>query len=229
MIRKEFSADRIPFFLSDHDRLSINLEAGGIIDVRTDDDSMAERIKTAAVESINEHIAEYYDKASLDELPDVGIRLEGEISEELKSKFGTDCAVVFEHFAPDERSQKMIDDMERMKKFSDPAFAAAELERAMKQAQETALKNGMSPEELQRMMQQPVQTPDLPPIPDGLDPLARAQAIAERQKQLEQMAKTGTFAAAQAAPQAQRPKFCGSCGSKLPESGNFCPNCGNKI
>ncbi len=227
MIREEFSVNRIPFMLSDHERLMVNIEAGGIIDIRTDDPGEAQLIKDEAVMSIKDHIMSYSGTAALDELADTGAKIEAEVSEEIKARSGKECIVVFEYFLPDENSQEMIDNVEKMQRMSDPAVAAAELEKALKKAQETAAKNGISMQDIQNMSM-----PDLPPLPDGSDPLALANALLERNKTLRQMAVSAPAAGCEPKPEnvqpSPRPKFCANCGSRLPESGNFCPNCGAK-
>ena len=220
MIRKEFSLNGVPFMLAGYN-CHIMLETGGIIDVMTDDENIASRLKADVLLSVQSHLLPYSGKTSLEELPDMAINVEQEVTEELTRTTGTDFIMKFDYFLPDDRSQKIIDDIDKMKKFSDPAFAAAELERAMKQAQETAKKNGIDPSALQNM-----KMPDLPPLTETDDPLARAKAIAAQVDQMKQMTMNGSFTATAAAP---RLKFCANCGARLPESGNFCPNCGNKI
>lgn len=248
MIRKEFHTEtRIPFRLSDYDNCLIWLEAGGIMDIMTDNEDEAERMVKTALTEIYDRLPSYESKTALAELPDVAASLEQEVSEKLKQQSGKDCAVVFDYLLPDEHSQKLLDNMDKMKKFSDPAYAAAELERAMKQARETAEKNGTIPAGLsQEEFEKIIKSDCVPPlgkgspsligigndIPDGVtDPLARAQAITAQVKAMEKSAMGVPIAApapepAQSAP---RPKFCGICGSKLPETGKFCPNCGSKI
>ncbi len=192
-----------------------------------------------------EALLRYEGNVSFSELADRYGEISDTVSEKLTDKLQVSCVVSLTGLKPDESSARIIDQMERMKKFSDPAFAAAEMERAMKQAKETAEKNGISVEDLKN-----APLPDLPPIPDTSDPLERAKAIAARNEQLRQMATGGPHVApsvpvpapasaptpaptpapaVQAVPFVKRPKFCTSCGNKLPESGNFCPNCGNKI
>ena len=138
------------------------------------------------------------------------------------------CKASLTALTPDERSAKFLENAALMEKMKDPAFAAAEMERALQKARETAEKNGISMPDIQNM-----KMPDLPPLPDTDDPIARANAIMERQKMLDQMAKNGIFApaaqVAPVAPAAARPKFCTNCGKPLPAAGNFCPDCGNKI
>lgn len=234
MIRKEFSLNGVPFMLAGYN-CHIMLETGGIIDVMTDDENIASRLKADVLLSVQSHLLPYSGKTSLEELPDMAINVEQEVTEELTRTTGTDFIMKFDYFLPDDRSRKIIDDIDKMKKFSDPAFAAAELERAMKQAQETAKKNGIDPSTLQNM-----KMPDLPPLPETDDPLARAKAITAQFEQMKQTAMNGSLAVPPAAaagvvpalqdlPSQPRPKFCANCGARLPESGNFCPNCGNKI
>lgn len=245
MIRKEFSLNGVPFMLSGYN-CHVMLEAGGIIDIMTDDEGLASRVKADVLLAVQSRLQPYSGKTALDEIPDMTINIEQEVTEEIARTAGTDIMLKFDYILPDERSQKLLDDMDKMKKFSDPAYAAAELERAMKQAQETAEKNGMSMQDIRNLQNAPL--PDLPPLPDTNDPLERAKAIAEQQRMLKEMAMSGSFAAAPAAaaasaapaapaqpapapaaPFIRRPKFCTSCGSRLPESGNFCPDCGAKI
>ena len=114
--------------------------------------------------------------------------------------------------------------MALMEKMKDPAYAAAELERAMQQARETAEKNGIDLSALQNMPM-----PDMPAVSETDDTLARAQAMAAHYDQLKKAAAAAPVYAAAAQQTAPRPVFCGSCGGKLPESCNFCPNCGAKI
>jgi hypothetical protein len=239
MIRKEFSLNGVPFMLSGYN-CHVMLEAGGIIDIMTDDEGEASRIKAAVISSVQSHILPYSGKKMLDEIPDMTINIEQEVTEEIAHTTGADIILKFDYILPDESSQKLLDDMDKMKKFSDPAYAAAELERAMKQAQETAMKNGMTQQDIRNLQNAPL--PDLPPLPDTNDPLERAKAISAQFDQMKQMAVSGSLAApaAPAAPAGvvpalkdlppqPRPKFCCNCGSRLPESGNFCPNCGTKI
>ncbi|MBR5089612.1 MAG: zinc ribbon domain-containing protein [Ruminiclostridium sp.] len=234
MTRREFSADHLMLRISDCNNMSFTFESGGIVDIATDDPSTAERVLSDVISSINTHTLAS-DGVRLDEVPELTVRLEEEIAGEIKSRYGIDCAVKFDYMLPDESSQKMIDDMERMKKMSDPAYAAAELERAMKQAQETALKNGMTMQDIQNLQNAPL--PEFKPLPDTDDPLERAKAITAQVEQMKQMAMNGSLGAPAAAavpavnvqPPQSRPNFCYNCGKKLPESGNFCPNCGTKI
>ena len=215
----------------------IMLEAGGIIDIMTDDEGAASRIKADVLSAVQSRMLPYSGKTMLDEIPDMTINIEQEVTEEIARTNGTDIILKFDYILPDERSQKILDDMDKMKKFSDPAYAAAELERAMKQAKETAMKNGLTEQDIQNLQNAPM--PDLPPLPDTNDPLERAKAITAQVEQMKQMAMNGSFAvpaataaapaAAQSVQPAPRPKFCTSCGSKLPESGKFCPDCGAKI
>lgn len=234
MIRVNWGTpDSIPFRLSDYPRLTAGLRVAGSISAETDDEARGQSLRTTCASLLNETLAGYGDKVSKDGLARLTPELCRTLSDKLTERTGITCSVNIVSLSLDEQTQKIINDMDRAQKMSDPAYAAAELERAMKQAQETAMKNGMSQEDIQRMAQQGINMPDLPPLPDTDDPIARAKAVMEQAERVKQMAKSAPIASAApiaAAPHsAQRPKFCANCGQRLPESGNFCPNCGNKI
>ena len=232
MIRVNWgTTDPIPFRLSDYSGFTARLRVAGSISAETDDEARGQYLRTTCASLLNETLAGYSDKVSKDDLARLTPELCRTLSGKLTERTGITCSVNIVSLSLDEQTQKIINDMDRAQKMSDPAYAAAELERAMKQAQETAMKNGMSQEDIQRMAQQGIKMPDLPPLPDTDDPMARAKAVMEQNELIKQMAMTGSLTAAssQSAQAASRPKFCANCGQRLPESGNFCPNCGTKI
>ena len=222
---------------------SLTLLADWYVRADTDDEHYKTTIPLQTDMTLTDILNGYNGDVPFRELTDKYGEIGDTVSEKLTEKMQFSCVATLTALTPDESSARLIEQIEKMKKFSDPAYAAAEFERAMKQAQETAEKNGMSVQDIQNIQNAPL--PDLPPLPDTSDPLERAKAITARVEQMKQMSMNGSFAAAPAAaavaapaapapaapaaPFIQRPKFCASCGSRLPESGNFCPDCGAKI
>lgn len=219
---------------------SIRVTADFKVAADTDDESCERMIPLYAAMALYDVFGEYGRTVPYKELSEKYADISAAVSEKLTEKANCSCRAELTALTPDEVSAKFLEDMALMEKMKDPAFAAAEMERALKQAQETAEKNGMSLSDIQNM-----KMPDLPPIPDDPDPIARAQAISDHMKMLGQTANKEVFdgrigdheprvigpedplfKVASAAP---RPKFCMNCGHKLPESGNFCPDCGTKI
>ena len=215
---------------------SLTLLADWYVRADTDDEHYKTTIPLQTDITLAGIIGEFSGNIPYRDLPDKYGEIGDTVSEKLTEKMQFSCVATLTALTPDESSARLLEQIEKMKKFSDPAYAAAEFERAMKQAQETAEKNGISMQDIQN-----TPLPDLPPLPDTNDPLERAKAIAAQAEQIKKMAMSGSPAgapaAAAAAPAAhaaaapfiQRPKFCTSCGGKLPESGNFCPDCGAKI
>ena len=111
MIRKEFSLNGVPFMLAGYN-CHIMLETGGIIDVMTDDENIASRLKADVLLSVQSHLLPYSGKTSLEELPDMAINVEQEVTEELTRTTGTDFIMKFDYFLPDDRSRKIIDDID---------------------------------------------------------------------------------------------------------------------
>ena len=218
MIRVNFgTSSPVPFRFSDYSGTSLMLTAFGTISAETDDETLSDRLRDIALHSLSRNLRKYEETVTLDELLSVSSQLGSDISRDVSDKSGVNCTVTIEGITPDERSKSIIADMDRMKKFSDPAYAAAEMERAMKQAKETAERSGIPMPDPQN-----INIPDMPTLPDAdTDPVARAMAITEHLEKLKQMSLS--------APAASRPKFCGNCGSALPESGRFCPNCGKPV
>ena len=132
---------------------------------------------------MNNVLPEYSGKLPYKELPGRYDEINAAVSAKLTEKMSLRCDVKLRSFKPDERSAKFIEQLELTNKMKDPAYAAAELERAMQKARETAEKNGIdlsSPENMKM--------PDLPPLPETDDPLARAQAIAAQAEKIRKMA-----------------------------------------
>lgn len=219
------------FRLSDYPGLTAGLRIAGNINAKTDDAAREQMLRTMCLTLLRETLAGYDDKFAKNDLARLRPELSHTLSDKLTERSGIKCSISIVSMTFDEQTQKIMNDIDKMQKMSDPAYAAAELERAMKQAQETAAKNGMSQQDIENLKNMPM--PDLPPLPDTNDPLARAQAVAEQARLVRQMAASapaGSIAPiAASAATAARPKFCANCGQKLPESGKFCPNCGAKI
>lgn len=242
--------DPVSFRLSDYSGLTARLRGAGTINAETDDKERGQYLKSLCVSLLKETLAGYGDKVAKDDLAGLVPELCRTLSDKLTERSGVRCSVRIVSLSFDDETQKLINDMDKMKKMSDPAYAAAELEKAMKQARETAEKNGTPIPDPQSMSM-----PELPPIPDSSDPIARAKAVADFVNshtiqssalhseevfdggyagRFENPASTG-FITPQAmnpgtvSTASARPKFCGSCGNRLPETGNFCPNCGSKI
>ncbi len=230
MITINFHTDKPLPFLDKELGTHIGLLAGWTVEADTDDDHYRNTLPLHTEAAMNYVIFGYENKCGFNELSQELDEISAAVSEKLTAQSGFRCTAKLTELRPDERSAQFMKQRELAQKMSDPAYAAAELEKAMKKAQETAAKNGMSQQDIENLKNMPL--PDLPPIPDDLDPIARAQAISARMEQMKQMAMNTSFAAAPAAQNAQsapRPKFCAYCGSALPASGSFCPNCGAKI
>ena len=221
MIVFSFHTDKpLPFYdksLSAH----ISLLADWTVEADTNDDHYRSTLPLHTEAAMNYVIFGYDNKCGFDELSHKLNEISAAVSEKLTAQSGFRCSARLNALRPDEKSEQFIKQREYVHKMSDPAYAAAELEKAMKKAQETAAKNGMSQQDIENLKNAPL--PDFPPLPDTDDPLERAKAISAQVEQMKQMA---SGAPVNASP---RPKFCAYCGNALPASGNFCPNCGAKI
>ena len=221
MIVINFHTDKPLPFLDKELRAHINLLADWTVEADTDDDHYRTTLPLHTEAAMNYVIFGYENKCGFNELSQKLDEISAAVSEKLTAQSGFRCTAKLNALRPDDRSAEFMKQRELAQKMSDPAYAAAELEKAMKKAQKTAAKNGMSQQDIENLKNMPL--PDLPPLPDTDDPLERAKAITARVEQMKQMAASNSFAAA------PRPKFCAYCGSALPAGGNFCPNCGAKI
>lgn len=223
MTELKFRTEKPAAYFDRSKNMTIMLNAEFVLRADTDDGHCGSMMPLYASAALTDVLGEYERTVPYSELSGRYAEISRIVSEKLTEKINVPCTAELVSLEPDEFSAKMIKQLELAEKMKDPAFAAAELERAMQQARETAEKNGIDLSALQNMPM-----PDMPAASETDDTLARAQAMAAHYEQLKKAAAAPVYAAA-AQQTAPRPVFCGSCGGKLPESGNFCPNCGAKI
>ena len=226
MTEMKFTADKPIMYFDNSMKTSIYLLAEWevLAEAGETDELTKSTVPMYAEMALNDVLYEYSRTVPYSALAEKYDEISTVVSEKMTEKLRLPCTAKLISLKPDERSAKMMEQLALMEKMKDPAYAAEQMERAMQQARETAEKNGIDLSALQNMPM-----PDMPAVSETDDTLARAQAMAAHYEQLKKAAAAAPVYAAAAQQTAPRPVFCGSCGGKLPESGNFCPNCGAKI
>lgn len=256
-----FNSDTPIIYYDESLKLHLTLNAAWEVESEVKDEYQNNTIKLFVSSMLCDMLREYQRSVPFKELSRKYDEISFTVSEKLTEKMQFPCRARLTALTPDDRSAEILKLTAEKERLSDPAVMAAEIEKAMQKARETAEKNGMN---LDDIMNQPL--PEMPELPD--DPLERAKALTEHYEKLKQTANTparpdpktmspeeqrkaiiggmasddrsynpnapkpaafmGMGAAGNTTAQ-YRPKFCTSCGFRLPPTGNFCGNCGKSV
>ncbi len=213
-----FKSDTPIIYYDESIKLHLTLTASWEVESEAKNEYETSTIKLFVLSTLTDMLREYQRSVPFRDLSLKYDEISFMISEKLTAKMQFPCQARLTALTPDDRSAQMMKLIAEKERLSDPAVMAAEYEKAMRKAQETAEKNGLN---IQDIVNQPM--PDLPQMPDSItDPLERAKAMSEYMDKLKQTAVSPASPEPKAMTQEEQRKAI--IGGMLSDDRSYKPN-----